>query len=165
MNAIATGSPSRAPRHTPKVGPHSMAVIDLGDEERPVWVHDGTMLSVIASIAPYKELGRGKFGRAMRMLRGGIYGDEQSRTQTYYIVSRDNADGALELKNRRVHVNWPGYSADPSRIAAEKKTRNMIEAMGGTFQSNPFALGAFGGNRVIAHPLGGAGMGMSAADG
>ncbi|MEL7544668.1 MAG: GMC oxidoreductase, partial [Pseudomonadota bacterium] len=96
---------------------------------------------------------------------GGIYGDEQSRTQTYYIVSRDNADGALRLRKDRVHVEWPGYSADPSRIAAEAKARDMIEAMGGTFQSNPFALRAFGGNRVIAHPLGGAGMGAAASDG
>jgi cholesterol oxidase len=27
------------------VGPHSMALIDLGDEHGPVWVHDGTMLT------------------------------------------------------------------------------------------------------------------------
>ena len=35
----------------------------------------------------------------------------------------------------------------------------MIESMGGVFNSNPFAMTAFGGNRVIAHPLGGCAMG------
>ncbi len=41
----------------------------------------------------------------------------------------------------------------------------MIEAMGGEFNANPFAMTAFGGNRIIAHPLGGCGMGETAETG
>ncbi len=35
VNAIATGFPSQAPRGSAPVGPHSMALIDLGDEDGP----------------------------------------------------------------------------------------------------------------------------------
>ena len=41
----------------------------------------------------------------------------------------------------------------------------MIESMGGVFVRNPFALTAFGGNRVIAHPLGGCAMGETVETG
>ena len=56
-------------------------------------------------------------------------------------------------------VDWPGYSHAPERVRAEQKVKAMIESMGGVFVRNPFAMTAFGGNRVIAHPLGGCAMG------
>ena len=37
--------------------------------------------------------------------------------------------------------------------------------MGGVFNANPFAMTAFGGNRVIAHPLGGCAMGDTVEEG
>ena len=33
-----------------------MAMIDLSDEHGPLWVHDGTMLTMMAALAPLKEL-------------------------------------------------------------------------------------------------------------
>ena len=56
VNAIATGFPPQAPRGTAPVGPHSMALIDLGDEHGPLWVHDGTMMALMASLAPLDAL-------------------------------------------------------------------------------------------------------------
>src|SRR4029453_6528713 len=41
----------------------------------------------------------------------------------------------------------------------------MIESMGGVFVGNPFAMTAFGGNRIIAHPLGGCAMGETGEQG
>src|SRR6185295_1163972 len=35
----------------------------------------------------------------------------------------------------------------------------------GVFNANPFAMRAFGGNRIIAHPLGGCAMGETAEEG
>jgi len=37
--------------------------------------------------------------------------------------------------------------------------------MGGKFKVNPFTMAAFGGNRIIAHPLGGCAMGETVEDG
>lgn len=165
VNDVAVGFPPQAPRGTPAVGPHSMALIDLRDDEHPAWVHDGTMLSVMASLAPLKETLRLKLGRAIRIIRGGIWGDELSRSQVYYIVSHDDAGGRMRLHKDRVTVDWPDYSATPARIKAEAKVKAMVERMGGVFHTNPFAMSAFGGNRVIAHPLGGASMGATADDG
>ncbi len=165
VHAVAMGFPSQAPLGTAPVGPHSMALIDLGDEQGPLYVHDGTMLAMMASFAPFKDLLRLRFGRALRLMRSGIYGEEMSRTQMFYVVAHDDAGGRLRLHKDRVMVDWPEYSDSPARVAAEKKIKAMIEGMGGEFHSNHFALKAFGGNRIIAHPLGGCAMGETVDEG
>lgn len=165
VNAVATGFPTRAPRAVPPVGPHSMAMIDLGDHDGPVWVHDGTMLTMMAALAPVKNLLQGKLRRAFRQMRQGIYGAETSRTQLFYVVGHDDASGRLKLAGERVTVDWPGYSRAPERMRAEAKVKAMIERMGATFDANPFAMTAFGGNRIIAHPLGGCAMGCTSKTG
>jgi len=97
--------------------------------------------------------------------KGGIYGDEQSRVLTLYVVAHDDAKGRLELHKGNVIVNWPDYSQSSGLAVAEQKVRAMIGAMGGGFQPNPFVMRAFGGNRIIAHPLGGCGMGETVDEG
>jgi cholesterol oxidase len=165
VNAVATGFPPRGPRGGAPVGPHSMALIDLGDEQGPLWVHDGTMLTMMAALAPLKDLLKLNVVRAIRLLKQGIYGDELSRSQILYIVSHDDASGRLKLQNDNVFVDWPGYSAAPERVRAEQKVKAMVEAMGGVFYTNPFTMSAFGGNRIIAHPLGGCAMGETVEEG
>jgi len=165
VNAVATGFPPQAPRGTAPVGPHSMALIDLGDEHGPVWVHDGTMLTMMAALAPLKDLLELKIRDAFRVFREGIYGNELSRTQLLYVVAHDDATGRLQLQNDHVIVDWPGYSHAPERLRAEQKVKAMIESSGGAFHTNPFTMTAFGGNRIIAHPLGGCAMGETVEDG
>ncbi len=165
VNAVATRFPPRAPRGFAPVGPHSMALIDLGDEHGPLWVHDGTMLTEMAALAPLESLLRLRVGEAFRLWREGIYGKELSRSQTLYVVSHDDASGRLRLQNDHIVVDWPGYSGAPERLRAEQKVKAMIESMGGVFNANPFAMTAFGGNRIIAHPLGGCAMGETAEEG
>ena len=165
VNAVATGFPPQGPRGAPPVGPHSMALIDLGDEHGPLWVHDGTMLAMMAALAPLKELLELKVGGALRLLKEGVYGDELSRAQLLYVVAHDDASGRLRLQNNHVMVDWPSYSGAPERVRAEQKVREMIEGMGASFNANPFAMTAFGGNRIIAHPLGGCAMGETVETG
>jgi cholesterol oxidase len=165
VNAVATGFPPQAPRGSAPVGPHSMALINLGDEHDPVWVHDGTMLAMMAALAPLRELLQLQVGEALRLLKEGIYGDELSRSQMLYVVAHDNASGRLRLQNDHVMVDWPSYSDAPERVRAERKVKAMIESMGGVFNANPFSMTAFGGNRIIAHPLGGCAMGETVEKG
>ncbi len=142
-----------------------MALIDLGDEHGPLWVHDGTMMALMASLAPLENLLTLRIGNAFRMLKEGIYGNEQSRSQILYIVAHDDASGSLRLQKDRVVVDWPDYSQARERVRAEQRVKAMIERMGGVFVGNPFALTAFGGNRIIAHPLGGCAMGETVETG
>jgi cholesterol oxidase len=165
VHAIATGYPPQAPAGSPVVGPHSMALIDLSDADGPLWVHDGTMLTMMARMGPFNDLVNLRFKSALRLWREGIYGEDMSRSQLLYIVADDDASGRLRLQNDRAVVDWPGYSSAPQRVRAEAKVRAMIEAAGGVFEPNPFALTAFGGNRIIAHPLGGCAMGADAEQG
>jgi cholesterol oxidase len=165
VNAIATGFPPQAPRGTAPVGPHSMALIDLGDEHGPLWVHDGTMMALMAALAPLENLLKLKVWNAFRLLKEGSYGDDMIRSQILYVVAHDDASGRLRLQKDHVIVDWPGYSHAPARVRAEQKVKAMIECMGGVFVRNPFAMTAFGGNRVIAHPLGGCAMGETVEQG
>ena len=165
VNAVATGFPSKAKPGAAPVGPHSMALIDLGDEQGPLWVHDGTMLTMMAALAPLKDLLKLNVVRAARLLKQGIYGEELSRSQILYVVAHDDASGRLRLQNDHVIVDWPGYSKAPERMRAEQKVKATIEGMGGVFNANPFTMKAFGGNRIIAHPLGGCAMGDTVEQG
>src|SRR5262245_11961772 len=165
VNAVATRFPPRAPRGTAPVGPHSMALIDLGDEHGPLWVHDGTMLTEMAALAPLREVLVLNFGEAFTLLKQGVYGDLLSRSQMLYVVTHDDASGRLRLQKDHVVVDWPGYSDAPERVRAEQKVKAMVEGMGGQFNTNPFAMTAFGGNRIIAHPLGGCAMGETVENG
>jgi cholesterol oxidase len=165
VHAVATGYPSQGPRGAAPVGPHSMALIDLGDEDGPLWVHDGTMLTMMAALAPLKDLLELKVGGALQLLTQGIYGDRLSRSQILYVVAHDDASGRLQLQNDHVVVDWPNYSTAPERLRAERKVKEMIEGMGGVFNANPFAMTVFGGNRIIAHPLGGCAMGETVEQG
>lgn len=165
VNAVAIGFPSQAPRSVAPVGPHSMALIDLGDDDGPLWVHDGTMLKMMAALAPLNDLLQLNLRGVYRQLKDGIYGNEMSRVQLLYVVAHDDASGRLSLHKDRVMVDWPGYSDARPRVEAERKVKAMIEAMGGVFNTNPFAMSAFGGNRIIAHPLGGCAMAETVAMG
>ena len=98
VNAIATGFPPQAPRGTAPVGPHSMALIDLGDEHGPLWVHDGTMLALMAALAPLENLLKLKVGNALRLLKEGIYGDEHEPV-------------ANPLHRRARRCEWPPAAA------------------------------------------------------
>src|SRR4029453_8246430 len=80
-------------------------------------------------------------------------------------VAQDDASGRLRLQNDHVMVDWPGYSDARERVRAEQKVRAMVESMGAVFHPNPFAMTAFGGNRIIAHPLGGCAMGETVEKG
>jgi cholesterol oxidase len=165
VNAVATGYPPQGPHGAAPVGPHSMALIDLGDEDGPLWVHDGTMLTMMAALAPLKDLLELKLGGALQLLTQGVFGDRLSRSQVLYVVADDDASGHLRLQRDHVIVDWPSYSAAPERMRAERKVKEMIESMGGVFNANPFTMTAFGGNRIIAHPLGGCAMGETVEEG
>lgn len=163
--SVATGFPTQAPRGAVTVGPHSMAIIDLRDEDGPLWLHDGTMLTAMAALSPLESFMRLNFREGFRLVKQGIYGDELRRSQLLYIVAHDDSSGRLRLQRDHVYVDWPGYGSAPERLRAEKKAKALIEAMGGVYNPNPFTLPIFGGNRIIAHPLGGCAMGDTADTG
>ena len=99
-----------------------MALIDLGDEQGPLWVHDGTMMALMASLAPLENLLKLKVWTALRLLKQGIYGDEMSRSQILYIVAHDDASGRVRLHNDRAIVDWPATA--PRRNACERSRRS-----------------------------------------
>ena len=85
--------------------------------------------------------------------------------QLLYVVGNDNASGDLRLNKDRVWSIGRPTAIRKSDSIAEQRTHAHIERTGATFRANPFAMTAFGGNRIIAHPLGGAAMGETATDG
>ena len=91
---------------------------DRSDEDGPLWVHDGTMLTTKAKMGVLNDLVTFNFKSALQLFREGIWGQEMSRSQLLYIVASDDASGKLRLQKDRAVGDWPGYSTAQTRVRA-----------------------------------------------
>jgi cholesterol oxidase len=98
------------------------------------------------------------------MFRGVQHG-AVARTQTFLVMSRDKADGALKLSRRGdVRIDWPGAGTDPLFRQIHARLAQLTKKMGGRFVANPMWIGPR--KRLLSvHPLGGCPMGDDASNG
>jgi cholesterol oxidase len=97
------------------------------------------------------------------LVRGAYYGATQN-TQTYLVMTHDDAGGRLELSDDRLRVRWPGVGDQPIFAKVDAALEEATEATGGTYVPNP-AWHALSGKLITVHPLGGCAMGESAREG
>ncbi|MTI87737.1 MAG: alpha/beta fold hydrolase [Balneolaceae bacterium] len=95
----------------------------------------------------------------------GAYRGALNNTQTYLVMSHDDGKGKIHLEDGRPRISWP----DAGKQGIFKKVNSTLEkaakAIGGTFIKNPAWTKATDFDLVTVHPLGGAPMGHSAAEG
>lgn len=166
VNDVAVGVPPRA--ETPPVGPSTVAMIRAPEGEAgngTVVLQDGTMMPLMAMMAPLKAFTELNWARAFQMLREGPYGGHRSRTQVYYVITPDAGSGEMRLENNRVIVDWPGVKDDPCFERGKRIATRLIENLGGSVVSNPLSDRVLGGRKITVHPLGGCAMGENAATG
>jgi len=166
VNAVAVGVPPRA--NVGPVGPATIAVIryrDQDDQDATVLLQDGTMLPLMAMMAPLKAFAEFRWTRAVQLLREGRYRGYRSRAQVYYLVTRDSAGGELRLVRDRLVVDWPDLRKDPCFERGARTARRVIEHLGGVPLNNPLSDRILGGRKITAHPLGGCAMGEDASTG
>ena len=95
---------------------------------------------------PARELGS--------MFTGGRTGAVEN-TQVFLVMSHDDADGKMRLKNNRLRIEWPGVTRKPVFERVGAAMASASDALGATYIKNPLTSNSFGNRLVTVHPLGG----------
>lgn len=100
-------------------------------------------------------------------LEAMAYDGPISRTQTFLLMSHDSSDGIIEYDQKldQVTVSWPGVGGSASYLHDNKELRDACDGIWANYLQNPVSLTPFGEQLVTVHPVGGCGMGDSAATG
>ena len=191
INGVGTGRNKLAPADLP--GPCITGVIDLRDAPEVgdgLVIEEGVIPGVLASMltpalffADAMTGGEFAYGAAQAKSRlqdaqamgeavqhpgelaAAAYGGAVARTQTYLVMSVDDAGGRLHLQDDRLRIDWPGAGTRPVIAKDHQWLRAANEAVQGQFIPNPLWSEPLGHKLITVHPLGGCGMGDSAADG
>lgn len=175
-------------------GPCIAGIIDLRDSYQPrnrLVIEEGVIPSALSSVlAPVFMFGgmlEGDFFRygmtqgerrlqdAKRIgeqiledpmsLAGAAYEGPTARTQTYLVMSKDDAAGTLTFEDDRIRVRWQGAGSDSVIKRGNEWMRLTTDAAQGQYLSNPLWSEALGRKIVTVHPLGGARMADTGAEG
>lgn len=182
VNGVGFGANS--PKGRDPVGPCITGIVDhreQSDLEEGMVIEEGSVPGALSNFFP-GAMGAAAntvgvdtdtgWGDAIReqtrewvsQVRGAYHGATKN-TQTYLVMSHDDADGRLKLENDRIRVEWPGVGEHPRFGRVNEKLKQATAAHGGTFVKNPMWTSWLGHRLVTVHPLGGAPMGDTAAVG
>ncbi len=167
VNGIAVGHPPRSKPAQP-VGPNCIGMISLQENDNPqsqIKVQAGTMITLMAALAPVKSLLRGKPLRALKILLKGAYEGVLTSSQCFYIVGHDDASGKLTMNGDRALLEWPDVADQPVFGRAEKLLSRLFKKLGADYMQNPVRDTILGGKLITVHPLGGCCMADSAENG
>lgn len=192
INAIGAGRNVLRPDQYP--GPCIAGIIDMRDAANPdegLVIEEGVIPGALAAVLPAAFF----FGDAMtanfmsfgidevkpRLLDAQALGTDlqerpttlgawaykgpMSRTQTYLVMSVDNAAGKLVLNADRLAIDWPGAGTTANVARCNDLVRETSEAVKGQFLPNPLWTTPLGKKLITVHPVGGCGMGDAAETG
>lgn len=134
----------------------------------------GAMLPAgLAAVAPWAgtELSPGADAffqqreREVDSLLCGPYGGAIQNTQTYLVMTHDDAAGYMKLEDDRLRLHWPGAGMQPVFARVNARLDQATKALGGVFVHNPLWSDLTNHNLVTVHPLGGCAMGADASAG
>lgn len=171
----------RRPGDMEPVGPCISSVIDMRDRPR---LDDGLVIeegSIPGAIAPLLgaalaataaavgdrsgTVGLGARARELESLVRGAYAGAVAHTQTYLIMSHDDAGGRLYLENDRLRIEWPGVGRQREIVRDNRALAEASRALGARYVPSPTWTSLLGHSLVTVHPLGGAAMAERAEDG
>src|SRR5262249_12094144 len=99
-------------------------------------------------------------GRERQSLLFGAYQGSVYRTQTYLVMSHDDAKGRVTLENGGAKLSWPNVAGQAIFKRIAENLKKATEATGGVFTPNPLSDTFMGRNLISVHPLGGCVMGQ-----
>ncbi|WP_077001064.1 alpha/beta fold hydrolase [Variovorax sp. KK3] len=130
---------------------------------------DGGEFAYGAAQAKSRLLDAQALGEAVQNDPGSLtalaYSGAVARTQTYLVMSVDDAAGRLQLEDDRLRIRWPGAGDSPTIARDEAWLRAANDAVQGQFIPNPLSAESLGRKLITVHPLGGCGMGDDASQG
>lgn len=182
VNAVGAGS--REPSSfDPPIGPCITGIVDCRGTPQ---VRDGFVLEEGVLPGPMAELYPGIFRLAADLVGqdtdegvvdalrekgrellsvGSAYRGAMRNTQTFLVMSHDDAAGRMELVDDALCITWPGVGDQPVFDRVAQALRDATSVNGGTFVPNPEWTDLLGKKLVTVHPLGGAVMGDDASSG
>lgn len=184
INGIGLGKYAGDKRHTP-VGPCITAILDMRNQPD---VHDGitfeegsipapiasvvNMSMLALSAATGMDTDRGGFpdwfgevSREAESLVRGPYHGALNRMQTYLVMTHDDGQGLLQLKNNCLDIYWPGVGKQKIFEKVDQTMLKATQALRGTYIRNVLWNKLLNYDLITVHPLGGCGMGEDAATG
>ncbi|KAF9355191.1 hypothetical protein BGX26_006871 [Mortierella sp. AD094] len=94
----------------------------------------------------------------------GVYNGAMANTQTFLIMSHDDARGELNLRDDRIRINWPGVGTTRNFSRLDTLLEPLASAVRGTYVRDPLTA-ATDDAVVTVHPIGGCSIGRTGADG
>ncbi len=173
INGIGLGSGIKA-GVTGKVGPCITGAIDL--RHRPhldegMTLEEGTVpypiRRVLASaLIPLSRLigrdtdrGAADFlkekWRELKSFMAGPFRGAMNNTQIYLVMTHDDGNGELELKDNRMNIKWPGVGKQEIFEKVNQRLRDATTALGGNYVRSPAWTKLLNYDLVTVHPLGG----------
>ena len=183
INGVGWGH--HRPGEIPPVGPCITGIIDIRHQER---LEDGMVIEEGSPPGPLGVFLPGGFAagaavagtpepvapterileeeRKLETVLDGPYRGAVNRTQTYLVMTHDNASGRMRLDSGgNLALDWPGVGDQPIFEAVNERLRQATEALGGTFVHNPLWNKLLRRNLITVHPLGGCVMADDASGG
>jgi cholesterol oxidase len=103
--------------------------------------------------------------RALTSLLLGARRGAVHNTQTFLVMTHDDADGELRLEDDRLRVEWPGVGDKPIFDEVSGKLLAATKGLGATYVRDPLWTELLGNRLISVHPLGGCPMGPDASTG
>ncbi len=166
VNAVGVGHPPRA-----DVGPvgasvsGQIVVVDDDDLDLSLTVQEGVLPSALGPLLPVFFVPGGRLLGAAHALIKGVYDGPLARTHTFFVVSHDNAQGHIALKDGRAAIEWPGVMRQPVYGRVDRALEALCKESGASYVKNPMSETLMGAKPATAHPLGGCGLGVDSVCG
>jgi cholesterol oxidase len=185
-NAIGMGH--KKPDKDRPVGPCITGIIDLrkskytnGKNTDGMVIEEGVIPGAVSAFVPWmlafaskftgKDTDRGfkdylrEFWRKLGSLFGGAYRGAAENTMTYLVMTHDDGQGKMYLKDDRIRINWDDVGRQSIFQKVSDNLRKVTARLGGTYVKNPTWNKLFKHRLTTVHPLGGCIMSEDATGG
>lgn len=166
------------------IGPCITSVIDMRSRanlEDGLTLEEGTVPGPIRSIMAsslvtfsrimgkdsdrgFKDYWQEKWREVQSLIRGPFHG-AVDHTQIYLVMSHDDGNGEMELKDDRLNIHWQGVGRQNIFKKVSGELASATTALGGNMVPNPAWNKVLDYDLVTVHPLGGCPMGEDASKG
>ncbi|WP_297809428.1 GMC family oxidoreductase N-terminal domain-containing protein [uncultured Methylophaga sp.] len=180
INGVGFGT--RPPGELNPVGPCITGLIDLRhhpDKHQRMVIEEGALPgalgqalpSALASAAGWlgddtdNDDALDEQGNVWQSILRGPYHGAVNQTQTFLVMSHDDAQGVITLEHDRVNIDWPDLGAQANFAHAHQRLTEATTALGGSYVENPLWSPLFHNSLVTVHPLGGCAMSADASEG
>lgn len=172
------------PQEMEAVGPCITGIIDMRSQPRldnSIIIQEGSIPGLLSALLPKmftavapilgKDMDTSfvdslkEKGRELNCFVKGAYTGALKNTQTFLVMSHDEANGKIFLSDDKIRIDWEGVGKQSHFERIDDYIGQATRALGGTKVHNPIWSNLFQKDLVTVHPLGGCPMADNADNG